>query len=49
MMFSDRLSVLFFDPVRFSVWCFFASLSSVVVYLFILSRQPNAEAGTAPA
>ena len=33
------LSMLLFDPARFSVWCFFAALSSVVVYVFVVSRE----------
>jgi hypothetical protein len=31
--------MLIFDPARFSVWCFFAGLSSLVVYLFVASQE----------
>ncbi len=33
------VSMLYFNPVRYSVWCFFAALSSLVLYLFIASRR----------
>jgi hypothetical protein len=33
------ISVLIFNPARYSVWCFFAAGSSVVLYLFIVSRN----------
>lgn len=39
IVFFFALTLLFFDPARFSVWCFFAALSSVVVYLFVLARE----------
>ena len=42
-------AVLFFDPARFSVWCFFAAISSVVVYLFVQSRALAPKARAAPA
>jgi hypothetical protein len=33
------VSTLLFNPVRYSVWCFFASVSSIVLYFFIESRN----------
>lgn len=43
------VSTLYFNPARYSVWCFFAALSSVVVYLFIRARAEAGEPGSAAA
>jgi hypothetical protein len=32
------LSTLLFNPARYSVWCFFAAISSIVLYFFVASR-----------
>jgi hypothetical protein len=32
-------SILLFNPARYSVWCFFAAISSIVLYLFVASRS----------
>lgn len=33
------LSSIYFNPARFSVWCFFASISSILIYKAVSSRQ----------
>ena len=33
------IAVVFFNPARFSVWCFFAAFSSLIIYLFVVSRD----------
>ena len=35
------LSTLLFNPARYSVWCFFAAISSIILYFFISSRPPT--------
>ena len=32
------LSVVYFTPARYSVWCFFGALSSAIVWFFVTSR-----------
>jgi hypothetical protein len=36
------LSTLLFNPARYSVWCFFAAICSIVLYLYVASRWPAA-------
>ncbi len=36
------LSTLLFNPARYSVWCFFAAISSIVLYFFVASRSSAA-------
>ena len=33
------VSTLFFNPARFSVWCFFAAASSVLIYLYVSKKD----------
>ena len=33
------VSILVFNPARYSVWCFFAAVCSIVLYLFVASRN----------
>jgi len=33
------ISTLFFNPARFSVWCFFAAVSSVLIYLYVSKKD----------
>ena len=33
------LSTTMFNPARYSVWCFFAAVSSIVLYFFVVSRS----------
>jgi hypothetical protein len=33
------VSILVFNPARYSVWCFFAAVSSIVLYFFIVSAR----------
>jgi len=35
-------SILLFNPARYSAWCFFAAVSSIVLYLFVASRSASA-------
>ena len=42
------LSTLLFNPARYSVWCFFAAASSIVLYLFIVSRSASPQGRPAP-
>jgi hypothetical protein len=42
------LSTLLFNPARYSVWCFFAAISSVVLYFFVASRSGSARTSSAP-
>jgi hypothetical protein len=37
------VSILVFNPARYSVWCFFAAASSLVLYFFILSTRMRGE------
>ncbi|MDR3422777.1 MAG: hypothetical protein P4L80_16290 [Xanthobacteraceae bacterium] len=43
------LSILLFNPARYSVWCFFAAISSIVLYFFVTSRNGRARGAAAPA
>ena len=43
------LSTLLFNPARYSVWCFFAAISSIVLYFFVASRNGPARGRSAPA
>ncbi len=36
-------STSMFNPARYSVWCFFAAASSIVLYLFIESRNASTQ------
>ncbi len=36
------VSTTLFNPARYSVWCFFAAISSAVLYFFIVSRNASA-------
>ena len=42
-------STLLFNPARYSVWCFFAAASSVVLYFFIVSRSASPQGRPASA
>jgi hypothetical protein len=42
------LSTLLFNPARYSVWCFFAAASSVVLYFFVASRNGSARDRSPP-
>jgi hypothetical protein len=42
------VSTLVFNPARYSVWCFFAAVSSLVLYLFVVSRNGSARGRSAP-
>ncbi len=42
------VSTLLFNPARYSVWCFFAAASSVVLYFFIASRSASPQGRPAP-
>ena len=37
------VSTSMFNPERYSVWCFFAGVSSIVLYLFIKSRSVSGQ------
>ncbi|MGA7325252.1 MAG: DUF6629 family protein [Rhodomicrobium sp.] len=43
------VSTAMFNPGRYSVWCFFAAVSSLVLYLFIQSRNTSAQGQLAEA
>jgi|SRR5208337_3354923 len=43
------VSTLVFNPARYSVWCFFAGASSIVLYFFIASRAKHQEGAPADA
>jgi len=36
-------SILLFNPARYSVWCFFAALSSILLYFFVASGSKPAQ------
>jgi hypothetical protein len=36
-------SILLFNPARYSVWCFFAALSSILLFFFVASRSKPAQ------
>lgn len=36
------LSTALFNPARYSVWCFFAAASSIVLYFFVAARSGSA-------
>jgi hypothetical protein len=38
------VSTAIFNPGRYSVWCFFAALSSIALYFFIESKNASAQA-----
>ena len=42
------VSEVLFNPARYSVWCFFAAVSSIILYLFVSSRSRSARDGAAP-
>ena len=42
-------SILLFNPARYSVWCFFAAISSIILYLFVASRSVARDAPMASA
>jgi hypothetical protein len=41
-------STLLFNPARYSVWCFFAAVSSIVLYFSIASRNGSARGSSTP-
>ena len=43
------VSTAMFNPGRYSVWCFFAAVSSLVLYLFIQSQNTSAQRQLAEA
>ncbi|MGO9545184.1 MAG: DUF6629 family protein [Rhodomicrobium sp.] len=45
------VSLLVFNPARYSVWCFFAAASSIVLYFFAVSRnsRERGQSSQAPA
>ncbi|MCC2111445.1 MAG: hypothetical protein KDJ16_05365, partial [Hyphomicrobiales bacterium] len=43
------LSVTYFTPARYSVWCFFGALSSAIVWFFVTSRDAARVGQTAEA
>jgi hypothetical protein len=42
------VSILVFNPARYSVWCFFAAVCSIVLYLFVASRNGLGRRRSAP-
>jgi hypothetical protein len=42
------VSILVFNPARYSVWCFFAAVCSIVLYLFVASRNGLGRRHSAP-
>lgn len=42
------VSIVLFNPARYSVWCFFAAVSSIVLYLFAASRNRSTQGRGAP-
>jgi hypothetical protein len=42
------VSILLFNPARYSVWCFFAAVCSIVLYFFVASRTVQGDASLHP-
>jgi hypothetical protein len=42
------VSILLFNPARYSVWCFFAAVCSIVLYFFVASRSGSGRCRSAP-
>jgi hypothetical protein len=42
------VSILLFNPARYSVWCFFAAACSIVLYCFVTSRNGPERRRSAP-
>lgn len=39
VLFFFIVSTLFFNPARFSVWCFFAAISSILVFFYVSNKN----------